>query len=105
MHLIVDGTFSRLPSSYRLLEFLREMPGVIGMIPITTPMIQISPVGFIGIVLIAESHISVHTVELRGWVDIFSCKPFDDTLALKEIEERLGLTSMKFRVFERELPT
>lgn len=46
--------------------------------------------GVSGIVLIAESHISIHTFAEKGFVtlDIFSCKDFDVDAAVKFFQEK-----------------
>ena len=45
--------------------------------------------GITGIVIIAESHISVHSFEDKGYcfIDIFSCKPFDYERAIELTKE------------------
>lgn len=42
------------------------------------------PGGYSGFVIIAESHISVHTFDKRGFVsaDVYSCKDFDSDMAV-----------------------
>lgn len=47
------------------------------------------PGGITGMVIIAESHISIHTFAKRGFIsiDVYSCKPFDQDLALKHFED------------------
>lgn len=58
---------------------LDSLPGVIGMTKITHPILA-KEEGFInGIVIIAESHISIHynIEEKKCYIDIFSCMPFD----------------------------
>lgn len=66
-------------------NFLSELPGMIGMTKITQPYVfhysGLVPEdkGITGNVIIAESHIAIHSFELKGhiFVDIFSCKYFD----------------------------
>ena len=74
---------SDLSYIYNLLD---ELPDVIGMHKITVPYTFIyrpreepGEWGISGFVIIAESHISIHTFPDRGhaFVDIFSCKQFD----------------------------
>ena len=105
MHLLIDGTLARELTVEELVTFLQIMPKVINMTPITAPMVSKSEGGFVGIILIAESHISVHTTGLNGWVDIFSCKPFDTMLALEKTQELLQLIPTRFKLLERELPS
>ena len=54
--------------------------------------------GVSGFVLIAESHISIHTFPHRQYVniDIFSCKSFDYQRALAEAKQLFDLTDVKY---------
>lgn len=66
-------------------EFLNTFPDQIGMTKITTPHVfpyaGLVPEdrGITGTVIIAESHISIHTFPLKkyAFIDVFSCKPFE----------------------------
>jgi len=70
-------------------KFLDEFPAQIAMTKITQPHVfryagkAPQDRGITGVVIIAESHISLHTFPLRSFafIDIFSCKPFDTVLA------------------------
>ncbi len=82
---------SDLSHIYRLLD---ELPDVIGMHKITAPYTFIykptsNPAewGVSGFVIIAESHISIHTFPDRGhaFIDIFSCKQFEINKAVDYI--------------------
>ena len=72
-----------------IFNFLSTLPDKIGMVKITQPYvfpyIGIVPEdkGITGFVVIAESHLSIHTfVEKRyAFVDLFSCKPFNTDMA------------------------
>ena len=61
--------------------------------------------GLSGFVVIAESHISVHTFPERNYVniDIFSCKAFDSERTLEDIKHIFGLLRVKSWVVERGL--
>lgn len=71
---------------------LDSLPAKIGMTKITPPYVfryaaeKPEDSGITGIVIIAESHISLHTYPMKrfAFVDIFSCRPFDEYMA-KEI--------------------
>lgn len=68
-----------------IFEILHDLPEKIGMTKITQPYVfpysGIVPLdkGITGTVIIAESHISIHTFQERDYcfVDVFSCKDFD----------------------------
>lgn len=93
----------------RIFNFLQRIPGEIGMTAITQPYVfpysGLVPEdkGITGIAIIAESHISVHTFELKDYVfiDIFSCKPFDTERAINLISEEFGTKSMTVNIVER----
>jgi S-adenosylmethionine decarboxylase len=76
----IDGCF----------KLLDELPDYIGMTKITMPYVfpyeGLIPEdkGITGFVVIAESHVSIHTFPLKSYafIDIFSCKPFQTELAI-----------------------
>jgi len=90
-------------------SFLREMPRLIGMTPITQPYVfpyeGLIPEdrGITGIVIIAESHISIHSFEEKGWcfIDIFSCKPFEYEYIVDFVKNFFGECQCKVNVTER----
>jgi S-adenosylmethionine decarboxylase len=114
MHLTIDGfggDRERLSSESLVSSLLDTYPAAIGMTPISRPNVlryvgnKPADWGVSGFVLIAESHIAIHTFPERGyvWVDIFSCKEFETDGASNRIVEAFGLTSIKTRVLERGL--
>ncbi|MFQ5879193.1 MAG: S-adenosylmethionine decarboxylase [Dehalococcoidia bacterium] len=93
MHVIIDGYGGdpqRLADAAVLKALLDEYPAQMGMTKIAPPAVyryvgaKPQDWGLSGFVLIAESHISVHTFPARGclWADIFSCKDFDADAAV-----------------------
>ena len=76
-------------------DFLSTLPDKIGMTKITQPYVfpysgKIpEDKGITGFVVIAESHLSIHTFVDKGYafVDLFSCKPFDTDVARDLIVE------------------
>jgi S-adenosylmethionine decarboxylase len=61
--------------------------------------------GVSGFVIIAESHIAIHTFPDHGyvWVDVFSCKEFETDGAIDVIVDAFGLAEAKTRLLERGL--
>jgi S-adenosylmethionine decarboxylase len=61
--------------------------------------------GVSGFVIIAESHISIHTFPIRDYVniDIFSCQPFDHDQALSEVKSLFQLQDAKTWLLDRGL--
>jgi len=86
---------SDLSYIYNLLD---ELPDVIDMHKITAPYVFVykpkgNPTewGISGFVIIAESHISIHTFpdNKHAFMDIFSCKQFDIHTAVNYITSKL----------------
>ena len=97
MHLLVDGYTSDndlLKDARKISGLLNAIPGEIGMTQISEPIVteyldeaSSTDWGLSGFVLIAESHISIHTFPERDYVnvDVFSCKEFDHIKSAKKI--------------------
>jgi S-adenosylmethionine decarboxylase len=93
-HITLDlkGCPKETLSNYSLhFDYLKNLPELIHMTPITQPYVfpysGLVPEdkGITGIVIIAESHISVHSFEEKGYcfIDIFSCKDMDVERAIE----------------------
>lgn len=111
MHLIIDGfggNPARLASEELVQGLLDRYPERIGMTKIAPPFVQRyvgqkpEDWGVSGFVLIAESHISIHTFPRHGivWADVFSCKEFDADPAVWAIADEFGLAG----AFASKLP-
>lgn len=114
MHVTIDGfggDAARLADVELIRSLLDRYPGEIGMTKISVPHVmeyvgeKPEDWGVSGFVLIAESHISIHTfVERRyAWVDIFSCKGFDATRAIEDMQRVFGFAEVETRMLERGL--
>lgn len=114
MHLIIEGRggdWHKLQDLPALYELLDTLPGRINMTkimpPIVTRYVGVTPEdwGISGFVMIAESHISVHTFPERGEVavDVFSCKEFDPALTCDYLIEAFGLKEVETCVLRRGL--
>ncbi len=114
MHLIIDGyggDYDKMQNTDFIYRFLDECPSSIGMTKITAPHVltyngpKPEDWGVSGFVIIAESHISVHTFPERSYinVDVFSCKDFDTELALQEVRKTFSLARIKVWTLERGL--
>jgi S-adenosylmethionine decarboxylase len=114
-HLVVDG-YSRAPQKLvdhnLVYAFLDGMPDLIGMTKIMPPYIVSYPApagypvgGLSGFVLIAESHISIHTYPENNFllVDIFSCKNFNTDLAIAHIKGFFELEQYRSSLWDRGL--
>jgi len=114
LHLTIDGyggDASKLADAELVRSVLDRYPGEIGMTKISVPHVteyvgdKPEDWGVSGFVLIAESHISLHTFVERGyiWADIFSCKAFDGDKAIEDLQRIFNLKSVETRVLERGL--
>jgi S-adenosylmethionine decarboxylase len=114
MHLTIDGFGGNpelLASQELVHELLDRYPTQIGMTKIAPPHVQRyvgekpDDWGVSGFVLIAESHIALHTFPDRGyiWADIFSCKGFDTERAQRIVVDAFELSEVQRRVLERGL--
>lgn len=100
-HLTIDAfncNRETLESVEKITEFLNALPDHIGMNKITEPKVlhheaeNPDDSGITGFVIIAESHISVHTYPKRDFVsiDVFSCKEFDENRTTEYIKDFFG---------------
>ncbi len=114
MHLVIDGhgcDAEHLSDPERVRRFLDEFPDRISMTKVIPPAVYTyrGPTpedwGVSGFVIIAESHISVHTFPDRGYVniDVFSCKEFDADEAMAEVGEFFSMTDVRHWVLDRGL--
>ena len=111
-HLMLDGygcdqaKLQDLNLVYRILD---ELPTRIGMTKIMPPYVfkynGVRPEdwGLSGFVLIAESHISIHTFPEKSFVsvDIFSCKPFDSDFAADFFKQAFEMQKVECTVLDR----
>ena len=114
MHLVIDGyggDVKKMWDQQLVRDFLDQFPAKLAMTPITEPQVlkytgdNLEDAGVSGFVIIAESHISIHTFPYRQYVniDIFSCKSFDHQRALAEAKQLFDLTDVKTWLLGRGL--
>ncbi|MBF0216194.1 MAG: adenosylmethionine decarboxylase [Candidatus Omnitrophica bacterium] len=107
-HLMMDlreCNEEKLRDYHHIFNILDKLPEMIGMTKITQPYVfpysGLVPEdkGITGTVIIAESHISIHTFQVKDYcfVDIFSCKEFDVDFASNYIAR--AFESRKFDKF------
>jgi S-adenosylmethionine decarboxylase len=111
-HLMLDGygcDQSKLQDLDLVYGLLEELPARIGMTRLMPPYVfryagaRPEDWGLSGFVLIAESHISIHTFPEKSFVsvDIFSCRAFDADLAARALRSALGMARVETRVLDR----
>jgi S-adenosylmethionine decarboxylase len=112
LHLMLDGYGCdplKLGDESFVHGFLETFPENIGMTKLMSPYVSRCEggdqkhSGLSGFVLIAESHVSVHTFPARAYVsiDIFSCKSFDVVAAEREITRRFGIKKIERNILDR----
>ena len=119
-HLMVEASgckYEKLTDIKLLTNLLDSMPDQMDMTKVMPPYVfqykgeVPDDWGLSGIVIIAESHLAIHTFPDKGFitVDIFSCKDFDVRKAVSKIVEVFEPTTwdeqliMRGREFPRSL--
>ncbi len=76
-------------------RILLQAAGVCGATVVGVSLHRFAPQGVSGVVLIAESHIAIHTWPENRFaaIDIFTCGPIDHLLAYKFLLEAFGAQS------------
>ena len=111
-HLVFHGfrcPMARLDHLEHLYRVLDELPERIHMTKIMPPYVlrhdarDGAEIGFSGFVLIAQSHISIHTFPSRGLVnvDVFSCEPFDVEDAIAELQRSFRPRRIEWQLLDR----
>ena len=111
-HLMLDGygcPHENLTDLDRIYEFLNQCPDLIHMTKIMPPYAfkysgkVPEDWGLSGFVLIAESHISIHTFPEKQYlsIDMFSCKPFDTDMAVETIKMYFKVQKFDIKVLDR----
>lgn len=109
------GDPTLLNSEELVTKLLAELPGKLGMHTLTAPYVvsapdndKRDPGGWSGFVVIAESHISIHTFPKRGFVsiDAYTCKNdmdqeyikkyFTEAFKLADIETHFIIRGTKY---------
>lgn len=114
-HLMLDcfGCDKKALSDKKLIsKFLDCLPATLGMKKLVKPHIVSyhggetwDRGGITGFVLIAESHISIHTFQHDGFftADVYSCKPFDLEKAFGEFKNAFRFKTHKIRIVKRDI--
>ncbi len=113
LHVTIDarGCNKRKLSSISLVyDILNKIPEKIGMTKMTLPYVvkwldnfSLGTEGISGFVMIAESHISIHTFPDQDYVfiDIFSCKKFDAELSINYLTKAFEAKSYTENIIKR----
>jgi S-adenosylmethionine decarboxylase proenzyme len=78
----------------------------VGATPVHTHLQRFQPQGVSGVIVIAESHLSVHTWPEAGYaaVDLYTCGTGDPLLAREVLAARFGAGDVQCLLVERGLP-
>ena len=113
LHVTIDASGCnkrKLASVTLVYDILDKLPDRIGMTKMTLPYVvkwldkfAHGTEGISGFVMIAESHISIHTFPDQDYVfmDIFSCKEFDAEMAVKYLTGAFEAVKYKKNVLKR----
>ncbi len=113
-HLIIDGSkcnTQKLADRILIEQLLNDYPRAIGMTKIGGPYMfeyqapDPAYSGVSGLVVIAESHIAIHTFPELDYftMDIFSCRNFDHETAIAYIKDALEVKEMDRKLVQRGL--
>lgn len=111
-HLMMDGygcDREKLMDLNGIYDFLSRYPDEIHMTKIMPPYVfkysgkVPEDWGISGFVLIAESHISIHTFPEKLYLslDIFSCKHFDTDAAIEHIKKIFDIKKVEIKLLDR----
>lgn len=113
-HLTIDGyggSYEKLNNENLVFETLDSLPGLVGMDKLSVPQVFFAkgnddkdPGGWTGFVVIAESHISIHTFPARGFLsaDIYTCKNGMDTeYILNYFKNKFSLSEIEKNFIKR----
>ena len=115
LHVTIDAREcdkQKLASYDLVYDILNNLPGLIDMTKMTLPYVakwldkfaKGTP-GISGVVMIAESHIAIHTFPDQDYVfiDVFSCRDFDSQKAIKYLVDAFGAKKYEIHKIKRGL--
>src|SRR3989338_4375043 len=111
-HLTIDGFYcskEKLDDEKLIKKIMNELPDKLGMKKLNEPVvIRHTPKikeerGITAFIVIAESHISLHTYPEKGYLsaDIFSCREFDIEFALNYFKEQFEIKKLEKNIVKR----
>lgn len=93
----------RLADAAVVEALLAELVAALSLTAVAPIEVRTGEAGLVGMVLLGESHASVHTVTARGeaFVDVFSCVARDFSVAGPRVREALGAQELSEQVVRR----
>jgi len=110
LHLTLDGygaDKNKLNDINLLFESLNGLPNLIGMQKIGFPHIaqfkDPKILGISGVIMIVESHISIHTYPLKEYLsaDVYSCKKFDFQRVIDFFKKTYQIKKLETNLIDR----
>lgn len=97
------SNIENLDNAEKIATFLKTMVKNVGMRILSGPLmgreegVEMDKYGYSGVVILAESHASIHAYPLmqEAFIDIFSCRPYDVSIIHKTIESFFGSYEIK----------
>ena len=115
-HLMLDGyggSYEKLNSKDLVSSILYDLPTKLGMKLLSEPVVYFAepnhikdPGGWSGVVVIAESHLSIHTFPEKGFVtaDVYTCKNgMDNEYIIKYLTDAFELKETEINFVKRGL--
>jgi len=108
-HILADFwgcRFEKLDDAELLMGYLRQAAESAKMTILGEEAYKFTPQGFTGLLLLSESHISIHTYPERGYaaIDVFTCGGGMTQLAIDFLKEALQPTHVNEMIVRRGLP-
>jgi deoxyhypusine synthase len=111
-HLIIEGfecNNEKINDENLIKNVLEELVQKLNLFRLSEPVVVraeprgTDPGGVTGMVLVSQSHISIHTYPEKKWLamDLFSCKEFDPKQVLDYVKERFEIKEIHDRIIER----
>lgn len=111
-HLIIEGfdcDKEKINDKEHIKKVLNEFPKKIGMRLLSEPVVvrhdaeKKEESGITGFVIIAESHISIHSYPSKSYItiDVFSCKEFDIEKAASYMKDAFDIKKMEKELLKR----
>ena len=102
------GDLGKLDDLKLIKNILDFLPGELGLNKISEPLVVRCNAGdesgISGVILMAESHISIHTYSKKNFavMDLFSCKEFDVDKVIKILKNKFEFEKINKRLVVRE---
>jgi S-adenosylmethionine decarboxylase len=109
-HFVVDGFSSCDLGNVDLIrDFILDLIEVVKMNAISEPMVIYHEAddekesGVTGVVILAESNITIHTYPTKKWfaLDIYSCNEFDIDKIVEFLKKSFGLGKFETKILKR----